>query len=335
MVRNYAAIILLTLLATGCRLAAEATPTVVIDGGGTPVFQEETLAPGNYEMSLGNENDVRDVVLHLPPGYDGENKLPLLIVLHGGAGNGEQIQSLSEMDSDADEYGFIVAYPDGSGRLAERLFTWNSGHCCGYAFENNVDDVAFIGLLIDRLVGHYAIDPDRVYITGISNGGMMAYWAGAELADKVAGIAPIAGSIGGQVNESSPTISPSSPAVPVAVIAFHGMQDQHVLYDGGLSPKAIIDGRIDISVADSIAFWVQANGCDPLPGTQTQADGNIIIETYANCDGGADVVLVTIVDGGHAWPGASRGLVSDTPTQDISANQMMLEFFLAHPKASE
>jgi polyhydroxybutyrate depolymerase len=236
------------------------------------------------------------------------------------------------MDADADEYGFIVAYPDGSGPFNERLFTFNVGHCCGYAFENQTDDVAFISLLIDRLVEHYAIDPQRIYIAGISNGGMMAYRAGAELADKVAAIAPIAASIGGQVNADSLTFTPPEPTSPVAVMAFHGMQDQHVLYEGGLSPMAVIDGRIDLSVEESIGFWIAANGCDPLPTTEELADGNILIETHTDCEGGADVVLVTIVDGGHAWPGARERLVGDDPTQDISANQMMLEFFLAHPK---
>lgn len=333
--RRIPALILLVVFATSCRFAANRAATLEPPET-APTAQafatDEPLAPGNYDLSLANEDGSRDVVLHLPPAYDGSSQLPLVIVLHGGAGSGEQIQSLSEMDADADKLGYVVAYPDGSGRLEERLLTWNGMHCCGYAYENNIDDVGFISLLIDNLLSHYAIDPDRVYIAGISNGGIMAYRAGAELADKVAGIAPIAGTIGGQVNADGAAMVPPTPSSPVAVIAFHGMQDQHVLYEGGNGPMALIDGRIDISVADSIAFWVQANGCDPQPTTETQADGNIIIETYSGCAGDASVVLVTIVDGGHAWPGAHKGLVSDQPTQDISANEMMLKFFLEHPK---
>lgn len=323
----------------GCRFASEllatsepsqpaqatlADPTVFLD--------QPTVAPGDYELSLGSEDDQRDVILHLPPAYDGALDLPLVIVLHGGAGSGQQIQRHTQLDTDADEYGFVVAYPDGSGRLNDALFTWNVGHCCGYAFENQVDDVAFLSLLIDRLVEHYAIDPSRIYLAGISNGGMMTYRAAAELADKVAAIAPIAASIGGQATPDSATFFPPQPSSPVAVMSFHGMQDQHVLYEGGLSPMAITDGRSDLSVAESISFWVEANGCDPVPSTEEQANGNIIIDTYTDCEGGADVVLVTIVDGGHAWPGGRQRLVGDDPTQDISANRMMLEFFLAHPK---
>ncbi|MEX1143638.1 MAG: PHB depolymerase family esterase [Anaerolineales bacterium] len=324
-------------LLAACRFASDATPTAEARPTGVSISPttapiEETIAPGNYELSLGSENDTRDVIVHIPPAYDGNLELPLLIVLHGGAGSGQHIQRLSGLDADADEYGFMVAYPDGSGRLEDSLLTWNAGHCCAYALTNQVDDVAFLSLLIDRLVEHYAIDPARVYITGISNGGMMAYRAGAGLAGKVAGIAPIAGSIGGRISENGFEIVPDRPRAPVSVIAFHGMQDEHVLYEGGVSPKDIDGGRVDISVAESIRYWLEANGCGPTLATETLADGNIVIDTYSGCEGATEVVLVTIVDGGHAWPGASRGLVSDQPTQDISANQMMLEFFLAHPK---
>ena len=258
--------------------------------------------------------------------------MPLLILMHGGGGSAAQVQRSTQMDVDADQYGFVVAYPNGSGRLGDTLLTWNSGHCCGYALQNQVDDVGFLSLLIDRLIEHYSIDPNRVYLAGMSNGAMMAYRAGAELADKVAGIGPVSGSIGGRVTESGFEIIPPSPTQPVSVMAFNGKQDQHVPYEGGIGPAAINEGRVDLSVDASISYWVEADGCDALPETIKQANGNIIIDTYSGCKGDTQVVLVTIVDGGHAWPGGRGSPVGDVPTQDILANQMMLEFFLAHPK---
>lgn len=319
-------LLLFALMLSACQLAGRAAAPEDLPGAG------EGLSSGDQHLTVVNGDDRREVIVHVPPAYDGEAKLPLLIVLHGGAGSAEHIQHLTELDADADEFGFVVAYPNGSGRLAGSLLTWNGGHCCGYALENEVDDVGLLRVLIDAMLGHYAIDPQRVYITGISNGGILAYRAGAELADKVAAIAPIAATLGGQVNTDSPAVYPDTPSAPVAVIAFHGKLDQHILYDGGLSPLAIQDGRIDLSVDSSVSFWVKANGCSPQPAEETQAEGNVIIETYSGCASDADVVLVTIVDGGHAWPGAQRGLVSDEPTQDISANEMMLQFFLEHPK---
>ena len=300
----------------------------------TPLFDPAAgadIAPGNYLLTLGLSGDQRDVILHIPPAYYANSQLPLVIVLHGGGGSGAQVEKQSDMDRYADELGFVAAYPNGSGRLEDAGLTWNSGHCCGYALSHNIEDVEFLSSLIDSLVTEYAIDSSRVYMTGMSNGAMMAYRAGAELADKIAGIAPIAGSIGGQARVKYPAVFPESPAEPVSVIAFHGMQDQHVLYYGGIGPEAITQGRIDFSVERSISFWLSADSCDPDPTTETQANGNIIIDTYSGCEAGTEVVLVTIVDGLHAWPGGVRALL-DEPTQDISASEMMLQFFLEHPK---
>lgn len=321
------AISLLGLFATGCQRPARLESTALSTSG-----LGESISPGNYELSLGPEDDQREVLLHVPPAYNGSSQLPLLIVLHGGAQNAAGVQRLSGLDADADEFGFVVAYPNGSGALEDKILTWNAGHCCGYALIHQIDDAGFIKSLIDYFTSTYAIDPSRVYLTGISNGGMMAYRAGAELADKIAGIAPIAASLGGQAVEQGRLYMPDAPSSPVAVMAFNGMQDQHVLYEGGQAPAAV-DPRVDISVAESIAFWVEANGCDPNPSTETHFNSNIIIDDYySGCEGNSAVVLVTIVDGGHAWPGADRGLASDPPTQDISANEMMLEFFLMRPK---
>jgi polyhydroxybutyrate depolymerase len=292
---------------------------------------DEPLAFMDFTASLGPDGDQRDVILHFAPQYDGTNQLPLIIVLHGGGGSGEQVQRQSGMDQYADEYGFVVAYPNGSGRLEDAILTWNSGHCCGYALSHLIDDVGFLSNLIDTLIDQYAIDPGRVYLSGLSNGAMMSYRAGAELSGKVAGIAPIAGTLGGQIGGTGPVIVPGAPSEPVSVIAFHGMQDSHVLYAGGIGEDQIDAGRADLPVSASIDFWVSANHCDPSAQTETQANGNIIVDTYSGCDAGVEVVLVTIVDGLHAWPGGRRALL-DEPTQDISANQLMLEFFLAHPK---
>jgi polyhydroxybutyrate depolymerase len=292
----------------------------------------QNLELRDFTTSLGPVGDQRDVFLHFPPQYDGASQLPLIIVLHGGGGSAAQVQRHTQMDEDADDYGFVVAYPNGSGRLEDNILTWNAGHCCGYALNHNIDDIAFLESVIDSLLSEYAIDPNRVYLTGISNGGMMSYRAAAELPEKIAGIAPIAGTIGGQVEGTGPIILPSAPSQPVSVIAFHGMQDNNVLYDGGIGEDQIDAGRSDVPVETSIDFWLDADGCEVQPSTQTQANGNIIIETYSGCDAGTNVVLVTIVDGGHAWPGAPRkGLVSDAPNQDIYANEMMLEFFLMRP----
>jgi polyhydroxybutyrate depolymerase len=293
----------------------------------------EDLSPGNFTLTLGPQNDQREVILHLPPNYIPDGEFPLLLVLHGASQDGAAIQELTGMDAYADQYGFIVAYPNGSGRPGSVQLTWNAGHCCGYALENNVDDVGFLETVIDFFVSNYPVDAERVFLAGLSNGGMMAYRAGAELADKVAAIAPVAGSVGGKLVEGGPTILPDSPDSPVAVIAFHGLNDRRVLYEGGISTPegapAFIFPRADVSVAESIAFWVKANACSDPPSKETLKDGNVIIDRYERCRANTSVVLVTLVQGCHEWPTETTPLGRST---GACANRMMLEFFLAHPK---
>ncbi|MDG6229485.1 MAG: PHB depolymerase family esterase, partial [Candidatus Thermoplasmatota archaeon] len=143
----------------------------------------------------------RSYSIHIPEGYDGSKPLPLVLVFHGGGGNANNILQTTGFNQKADEEGFLVVYPQGSGRLQNSLLTWNTGFCCGYAVENTIDDVAFIRQLIDHLQRHYPIDTKMIYATGISNGGMMTYLVGAELSDIFAAIAPVAASIGGQATE--------------------------------------------------------------------------------------------------------------------------------------
>src|SRR4030042_572429 len=123
--------------------------------------------------------------------------MPLVIVLHGGGGNAQSTAGMTGMNVKADSSGVIAVYPNGNGRLSdEKLLTWNAGNCCGYALDNNIDDVAFIRSLIDDLQSKLAIDQSRVYATGISNGGMMSYLLACQLSDKIAAIAPVAGTMG-------------------------------------------------------------------------------------------------------------------------------------------
>jgi polyhydroxybutyrate depolymerase len=306
-----------------------------------PIFsalpEKDQLKPGNVILLIGEGGGKREVILHLPPSYDSEKMFPLLIVFHGAGQDGAEIQELTGIDSYADQFGFVVAYPNGSGRPGSNQLSWNAKHCCGYALENNVDDVGFIDSLIDLFISQYPIDPDRVFLAGLSNGGMMAYRAGAELADKIAGIAPVAASLGGRLTLDGELILPDAPTTPVAVIAFHGLRDTRILYDGGISsPEGAPTGfytRSDLSAIESITFWVEANGCQGDPLTETSKDGLVIIDRYTNCQGNADVELVSLVEGCHEWPTASSDQTSVLPSSHtVCANQMMLEFFQSHPK---
>ncbi len=292
------------------------------------LVHSQPSAPEDSQGELSFEGRTRTYILHVPPSYTGQEPWPLVIFLHGGGGNAQGAASTYGLSAEADQEGFIVVYPNGTGVLRDRVLTWNAGHCCGYALENLVNDVGFIRALIDKLQSQLNIDSKRIYATGHSNGAMMAYRLGAELSDVLAAIAPVAGTIGGRVSAASPLVIIPEPSEPVAVVAFHGKLDSHVPYDGGHGPGTSGE-RIDLSVNQSMLFWVAANRCSPVPEREVSRSGNIIKETYSHCANNADVVLYTVVNGGHAWPGATRG---ERPTQEISATKLLWDFFEQHPK---
>jgi polyhydroxybutyrate depolymerase len=271
--------------------------------------------------TLDSAGRTRTYFVHTPPGYDGSEKLPLVMVLHGGGGNAENAEKMSGMSDKADEANFLVVYPDGTGGLADHFHTWNSGNCCGYALKNDVDDVAFLGALIDKLEYEYAVDPQRVFVTGMSNGGMMTYRMGCAAADKIAAIAPVAGSLDVECN----------PSQPVSVIAFHGTADENVPYDGGAGKKQIDGPRDDKPVSYAMGFWVKRDSCNATP--QKSEKGTLRTDSYSGCAAGTEVVLNTIVGQGHAWPGSPhlRG-IADKPDPTVPATNMMWDFFKAHPK---
>jgi len=286
------------------------------------------------KQSFTYDGRTRHYVLHLPLSYNPGKKTPLVIVLHGGGGNADNIQETTEMNTKADKEGFIVVYPEGTGLLPNRFLTWNSGYCCGYALKHNVDDVGFIRFLIDYLKQKLSIDNQRIYITGFSNGAIMAYRLGAELSDIIAAIAPVAGSIGGNATENTSYWEIPTPTTPVSVIAFHGKQDARIPFDGGKPTIENTKGAyLYASVNHSIAFWVTNNHCNPQSQINISANGNIITTTYSGGNNQTEVVLYTIVDGTHAWPGGKPGWFGgDEPTQDISATDLMWDFFVQHPK---
>lgn len=267
---------------------------------------------------------IRNYIIHIPSNYDAEEPIPLVLALHGGGGNSENMQDKTGFNQLANEEGFIVVYPDGTGRLINRLLTWNSGHCCGFAFKNDIDDVGFIRTLIEQIQQEFVIDTNKIFITGHSNGGMMAYRLGSELSDIVAAIAPVAGSIGGKATEDSEVWTITEPSFPISVLAIHGLLDENVAYDGGRGNKTT-GTRSDISVNNSIDFWVEYNNCNPIP--EIEESGNIIIETYKEGYMGTEVVLCTLINGEHWWPGSEKD-----PYKEISASELIWEFFKTHPK---
>ncbi|MCC6557211.1 MAG: polyhydroxybutyrate depolymerase [Polyangiaceae bacterium] len=290
---------------------------------GKRALGSEPLGPGDHKLHLTVSGGDRSYLLHLPPSHDGERKLPLVIALHGGGGHAENMARMSGLSQKSDAEGFAVVYPNGTGRFEDKLLTWNAGNCCGLALDRGADDVGFIRSLLDTLAARLPLDPKRVYATGMSNGGMMAYRLGCELADRIAAIGPVAGAL---------SAKPCNPSVPISLVVVHGMDDEHVLYAGG-APKKRVDPhpRVDASVAAATAFFVARNGCDKAPARAEH--GRLTQEAYTGCQQGTEVRVYSIKGEGHTWPGGRKGGPwGDEPAGEISANDLLWDFFEKHPK---
>lgn len=266
--------------------------------------------PGTRELE--SDGRTRTYVVRHPEKTKGDLKLPVLIVLHGGGGNAKNAEEMTQLTPFAAKNNFIVVYANGTGARRSPFLTWNSGNCCAYAYENKVDDIDFISKMIDALVKDENADPKRIYVTGMSNGGMMTHRVGVELSDKVAAIAPVAAALNCDLQTGS----------PVPILMIHGDADQHVLIGGGKTTKGVEADRIDTSLEHGVAWWLKRN--------KNSSEGETIQEgilTTTTHTGKAPVKTVVIGGEGHTWPGGKAWRnAADQPTQEVSANRLIWDF---------
>ncbi|MBZ0296346.1 MAG: poly(3-hydroxybutyrate) depolymerase [Anaerolineae bacterium] len=291
------------MLFTGWSAAAQDHVTT---GCGTPIDAGQSAHSFDFD---GRE---RRYLLYIPANYDPSQPAPLVLSLHGFSSNPTQQVDYSQWNPVADEHGFIVVYPQGTGVPLR----WNSGlNIAGEA----VDDVAFINALIDRLSESLCIDANRIYSTGLSNGGGMSNRLACELSDRIAAIGGVAGAY------TLPT--DCNPSRPVPVIAFHGTEDRIVPYN--------VDGEGSLNlpkITQWAADWAARNQCDSEPET-LPAVGDVSGIEYTHCADDASVILYTIEGGGHTWPGGEGQIifVVGRTNHDINASELMWDFFEEHP----
>ena len=322
-------------LTLSCGSSSAGSPAASTEGGGltydtnapSSACGSSSAAPGTKTVQVMSGGLSRSYILHIPPGYDGK-PAPLVINMHGFLSSASQQEAWSAMDTVADSENFVVVYPNGAGMPS----SWNAGSCCEYN-DPSRDDVAFITTVIDDVAQSTCIALDRVYATGMSNGGFMSQNLGCNLSDRIAAIGPVSGVLGVAPEDCMP-----GRAIPV--MEFHGTADPLVPYDGGAASAELWSFVYPntpppefASVADTISFWRTQDGCGATP-QQTYSNGNATCETYSGCQGGAVVTLCTIAGGGHTWPGGSTTAlpavataITGPMTQSINASSQLWEFF--------
>lgn len=272
------------------------------------VFMFGTAAAEDIEGGFIHDGISRTYLLHIPPGYNGEDSIPLVLNLHWGGGTPAKQAAFCGMNTKADSEGFLVAYPEGTlspyGWLG-----WNSGECLGI----DVDDVSFISILIDTLIANYRIDTFRIFVTGFCNGGMMTQRLACELSERIAAAASVAGGL--HINNWNDC----QPARPIPIMHFHARNDPSVPYYGGYYYDCYWP-----PVDSFMNYWAGKLGCDTGPDSFYNEKG-ALRQRWSRSDDSCELILWTTEDGSHYWPGSPQG------SQAISANDEMWEFFAAHP----
>jgi polyhydroxybutyrate depolymerase len=281
------------------------------------------VSSGSTTLSLTVAGRDRTVIVHVPTGYSGSSKVPLVLNMHGSGSTAAEQEAFTGMDGTADSDGFIVAYPqglipEGSG------FDWNvPGEPLvggGTVPAGSADDVTFLTSLVPMLEQRYCIDSTRVYATGFSGGSRITSQLACDASGTFAAIAPVSGL-------RRPLPCPTTRPVPV--LTFHGTADPVDPYNGHG------EAYWTYSVPQAAQDWASQDGCSPT-ATTSQPAPTVTLTQYSGCAGGATVELYSITGEGHEWPDGPhlpKSLTAALGPQStaVNANAVMWAFFAAHP----
>lgn len=271
----------------------------------------------------------RTYLLHVPPSYDKTKPTAVVLVFHGGSGSAARASKVGGgMNAFADSHGFIAVYPEGVDKH------WNDGR---ETQPKNTDDVGFVSALIDDLARSHNIDRNRVYATGISNGGMFSLRLACDLSGKIAAVAAVAATMPQNL------VARCTPRRAVSVLIMHGTADPLIPYAGGEiaggGTRRGYGGRA-LSAADSVRFWVTHDRAADspvvtrLPDTVPEDGTRVIRQTHGRGRDDTEVLLYEIEGGGHTWPGGDQHFgerLVGKVSRDINGNQIIWDFFAAHP----
>jgi polyhydroxybutyrate depolymerase len=258
----------------------------------------------------------REYLLYVPKSYDRAKPTPLVISLHTSMSWPTSAMNISQWNLVADDQGFIVVYPAGTGHGAK------SWEMTGSETPSRMPDVIFISDLIDKVEASYNIDKTRIYANGMSNGGGMAFVLSCTLSDRIAAVGMVSAGL-------DPEWSWCTDHRPVPVIAFHGTADPICPYNGG-RPK--FGDNLLPSVPSFMANWARRNQCGRTP-SESPVVGDVTRLQYTNCADDASVVLYTIKGEGHQWPGGKPIVATwlvGPYSRRIDATKQMWAFFRAH-----
>lgn len=298
----------LLLVSGGATLAAGPAQAASVSYRAIAASASPALAPGDYTIRLTHAGQQRSATVHVPRGYDG-GSLSTLVHFPGLYEEPWMANLFSKLSAHADENGYLVVIPAHYG------VGWQG--VPGGVTSPDVDDPGFIRALLDVLVQQYHADPQRLYASGMSNGGFFTHKTACELSDRFAAFAAVSGQLPTALAQTC------TPVRPLPILMIHGTNDPVVAYDVDYAP-----------VTAAANFWARHNPCTT---TRTSTDlPNTVLDftsvtrhEYQGCTANAPVVLYDVNNGGHHWPGGIPFLPPPAlgwQTYDISANTVIWDF---------
>lgn len=269
----------------------------------------KTIEPEGSHMIhtyINVDNYKREFSIYLPQSINVQRERPLVLYLHGANGNGWRQMQSSYFRTIADREDFLLVMPQAllGTYNGESIYQWDAHELFSW------DDVAFLNKLIDYMDSYYGVDLSRVYLSGMSNGGFMTFYAAEQMQDKLAAIAPIAGLM------SSNVFNGYSINHPIPLCYMHGTADSIVKMNSGITLNQVIN------------LWIDINGCDhagtqeELPDINNTDNATVTLFKYDGSDPNSEIRYYRINGGGHSVPGIEPG-----STFDINAYEEIWKFF--------
>ncbi|MBK7579764.1 MAG: esterase [Myxococcales bacterium] len=288
---------------------------------------------GLTEHQLEHEGRERSFLVHLPPGHSPTLAVPLVIALHGGGGVAAYFNSFTKfsLTREADARGWVLLFPQGVAK------GWNDGRPSvdrASRERAGVDDVGYISTLIDHAHAKWGVDRERVFVTGISNGGAMSFRLAVDLSERIRAVAPV--TMGLPVG-----LEHTAPKRPLSVLLVNGTEDPLVPFRGG-QIRVLGKERGEVLSTDAtLELFAKHAACTRRSGPRTLPDldpddgTRVSFEAREGCADGTTVALYRIEGGGHTWPGGRQYLPERTVgrvSRELDASKAIFDFFAEHAK---
>lgn len=270
-----------------------------------------TFAQEEIELTLIHDDIVRTYNLYIPASYSEDISAPLVFNFHGYGSNAFEQMWYGDFRAIADTAGFLLVHPQGTE--LDGVTHWNVG---GWTVGSTVDDVGFTEAMIDTLSLNYNINPDRIYSTGMSNGGYMSFLLACQLSERIAAVASVTGSM------TPETYNNCSPSHPTPIMQIHGTADSTVPYDGDIWTE---------SIEDVLNYWISFDNCaeipviTPVPDINTSDGCTAEHYVYLYGESGTSVEHYKVIGGQHTWPGTF--FTSAGTNEDFNASVEIWRFF--------